>query len=343
MRFSIIVPIYNVEKYIRKCLESILMQSFCDYELILINDGSKDQSMRIVQELQNKFNGNIRIIEQMNSGQGAARNKGIRLARGEYLVFVDSDDYLDENFLKKINDEIDEYNPELVCFNAMMVDERDNFIKHYNMCERSMHSISIDKRADILLLPPAIWNKVCSKQLFFRTNCWFIEGHIFEDTVVARALFTQAKSISFLEIEPYYYVQHENSTMSNKKKNLLDIVCANSELLQWFQAKELFERYEYELETIAIRAVLFYALDIENMTTNNQEVQRTMVDFIKNSFSSVEDNKYLSDFEKRKIKVLFGYDFKRYFKKYNRIKKYKIKSKVWFNRIKKFSMQRKKR
>ena len=100
-RLSIIVPIYNVEKYLPRCIESILNQTFKDFELILVNDGSTDSSYEILKEYENKYD-NFRVINQKNGGLSAAKNAGIKIAKGEYIAFLDSDDYLDKNFLETL-------------------------------------------------------------------------------------------------------------------------------------------------------------------------------------------------------------------------------------------------
>ena len=107
MKISVIVPVYNAELYLSKCIESIMNQSFGDkYELILVNDGSEDHSEDIIDEKIQKY-GNDKIVKinQINGGQGKARNSGLKVAKGEFVTFVDSDDYIDENMLKELYEE----------------------------------------------------------------------------------------------------------------------------------------------------------------------------------------------------------------------------------------------
>ena len=92
MRFSIIIPVYNVEKYIGKCMDTVMHQSFDDYEVIVVNDETPDNSMAIVQQYVDAFPGKIHVIHQKNTRQGGSRNRGVREAKGEYILFVDSDD-----------------------------------------------------------------------------------------------------------------------------------------------------------------------------------------------------------------------------------------------------------
>ena len=99
LKISVIIPVYNVEKYLRICLESILNQNFKGYEIILINDGSTDNSLNICREYEKKYS-NIIVINEENSGPSAARNKGLEYAKGKYISFIDSDDELLPNYFK---------------------------------------------------------------------------------------------------------------------------------------------------------------------------------------------------------------------------------------------------
>lgn len=104
MFFSIIVPVYDVEKYLRECVDSILKQNFCDFELILVNDGSKDGSPQICDEYA-KNDTRVTVLHQNNLGQSAARNNGVKISKGKYIIFLDSDDFIEkDNFLQDIYD-----------------------------------------------------------------------------------------------------------------------------------------------------------------------------------------------------------------------------------------------
>ena len=96
-KFSIIIPVYNVEKYLKKCLDSVFNQTYKDYEVIVVNDGTKDNSMDIVKDY------DVKVINQKNQGLSAARNAGVKKATGEYLIFLDSDDYWEKDLLKELS------------------------------------------------------------------------------------------------------------------------------------------------------------------------------------------------------------------------------------------------
>lgn len=119
MLFSIIVPVYNVEQYLSECIDSILKQTYRDFELILVDDGSKDSSGRICDEYELKDK-RIIVIHKENGGHTSARRTGLEIARGEYCSFVDSDDYVKDDFLKNYADIVERYSPEIIAINGIL-------------------------------------------------------------------------------------------------------------------------------------------------------------------------------------------------------------------------------
>ena len=113
-KVSVIVPVYNVEKYLSRCLESLINQSLKDIEIICINDGSTDNSLQILKQFAYKDN-RIKIINQTNSGQSVARNKGLAIASGKYIGFVDSDDWIDNDYYEKMFETIERTNSDFAC------------------------------------------------------------------------------------------------------------------------------------------------------------------------------------------------------------------------------------
>ncbi|OPJ65049.1 glycosyltransferase family 2 protein [Clostridium oryzae] len=130
--FSIIVPVYNTEKYVYKTINSIINQSFKDFEAILINDGSCDNSIAIAESLLLDSKINYKIVNQKHKGVSAARNEGIAVSQGKYLYFLDSDDYVDYNLLEMAASEIDNREPDIVFWNFDKVDENYNVVRRYN-------------------------------------------------------------------------------------------------------------------------------------------------------------------------------------------------------------------
>lgn len=122
MKFSVIVPVYNVEKYILECLQSVCAQTFHDYEIILVDDGSTDKSGQLCDEYMHNFGGSYKVIHQQNMGLAAARNTGIEASNGEWLVFVDSDDYISTKLLETVNNAMNDFDADLYLYNFRRID-----------------------------------------------------------------------------------------------------------------------------------------------------------------------------------------------------------------------------
>ena len=144
IKISVVIPVYNAEKYIGKCLDSIINQTYKNWEVICINDGSSDKSEEIIDTYKNqKYN--ITLIKQKNMGPGAARNTGIDKANGDYIVFIDADDYIDSNFFSRLNDVVQD--TDIVFIDIMQVNGFGERIKDEIMSKYSnINSISYDRK-----------------------------------------------------------------------------------------------------------------------------------------------------------------------------------------------------
>ena len=214
MKFSIIVPVYNVEEYILKCLESINKQSYDNYEVIIVNDGSPDNSEKIIKKYI-KNNKKFKYYKKDNGGLSDARNYGIQFTTGDYLLFVDSDDYIDEKLLQKINDIVIKNQYDLVKFN--FVDVIDN--KEYPHIEKLTKSKKVDIKEIIYFdyFEPAC--SYCYNLNFYKTHSYkFEKGKYHEDFGLLPLILLDSKSIYYLNYFGYYYVKRENSITNDTKK-----------------------------------------------------------------------------------------------------------------------------
>ena len=215
MKFSIIVPVYNVEKYIERCLKSIQEQSHRNFEVIVVNDGSPDNSKEII----DKFCSNddrFFYVEKENGGLSDARNYGLKYITGDYLVFIDGDDYIDKNLLFKISEVVDD-NPDVIRFSLNVVDENGIELRKVSNIE----CYSKDKR-DIIqrilchdYVEPA-WLYAYKTSFFLENNFLYPVGKIHEDFGLTLMILSKANLIKVLPFAGYYYIQRENSIMSDK-------------------------------------------------------------------------------------------------------------------------------
>lgn len=212
---SIIVPVYNVEKYVLKCLNSIKEQTYENLEIIIVDDGSEDNSGKICDEFIDN-NKSARVFHKKNGGLSSARNYGIRKAKGEIIAFIDSDDYVEKTFISDM-------------YERMIKNDADIVVCGYDDVRPSEENIS-GKEATIRLLTKQnnleilTWNKLYKKSLFIDNNIVFPIGIIHEDTLTTYKLLSKAKRVSYIAKSLYVYTTREESiTRSEKIEERLQI------------------------------------------------------------------------------------------------------------------------
>ena len=208
-KFSIIIPVYNVEKYLEKCLDSIKNQTYKDYEVIIVNDGTKDNSMDIAKKY------DFKIINQKNQGLSAARNTGVKNATGAYLLFVDSDDYLEKDLLKELNKSL-KNNPDLVRFQIKEIYEDG---KEINYPEEEFQNKSGVEAFSIISKYHFVenaWAYLYKKTFYEKNKFKFKEGTIHEDFGIVPLIIMKANKVNSINYLGYNYLQRSGSIMSQK-------------------------------------------------------------------------------------------------------------------------------
>ena len=242
---SIIIPCYNAEKYIDKCLEKLINQDFDKpYEVIIINDGSKDNTLQMLKEYEKKY-ANIKGITQENSGQAVARNKGMDLAKGKYIMFVDIDDFVDTTILSKLYTVAEKEDANLVYC---------DYYEYY--CDNNLilkeNNFTDDSKKNSILANFAPWGKLYKKDFFKKSGLKFLEGKLFEDIAIVPVL--AALSDKNIRVnEPLYYYNCSNVSSIRKKtynKKLEDIFVSIDETYNNFKIKKLLKKYNEEIEFI---------------------------------------------------------------------------------------------
>lgn len=221
---SIIVPIYNVEKYLSRCIDSILNQSFTDLEIILVNDGSTDNCGKICDEYK-LIDDRIKVIHKINGGLSDARNVGIAVAKGKYIMFVDSDDFIDSNMCKILLEQMKLYNVDIVSCNFFF--SYNNGIKKIN--NQSIKTLTVLNNLEMIkkyfcnysVDLNVVWNKLYKKELFTKYNIVFPKGYIHEDNFIIYKLYYKSKKICIMNDILYFYEQRNNSIAKNiSSKNI---------------------------------------------------------------------------------------------------------------------------
>lgn len=271
---SIIVPVYNVEQYLRECLDSIVAQSFRDYEVILIDDGSTDSSGKISDDYAAN-NHYFKVFHQENSGVSVARNKGIELAKGEYIIFIDSDDSVEQSFLEIINNEIGEY--DLMFYGDTYYFQNGNIQTHQPFSSESNDRVSIEKR--LLAFKQSCdgyeyfgftWNKVFRTNIIREHSIFFSEGlSLREDELFTAEYCKHIHSLKVIS-EPVYHYRVLNTGLSSKAKSaeVIEKYCDTLDKvsLGW-STKEL-----YEYERFRYVSALFQAYHNANCYTTKWRI-----------------------------------------------------------------------
>jgi len=253
-KISVIVPVYNVEAYLPKCLDSLVNQSFDDFEVIVVNDGSPDNSQDIIDEYQKKYPNIIKSFVKENGGLSKTRNFALDKTSGDYIFYLDSDDWVDTRILEKLYNKVESEKADIVVCGAYSVlnDEK---------TEIDRYDYSLDVNKNYILYRPSAWCKLIKKDILKNKEIKFLEKHIYEDIAIMPALCLYANKISFVEEPLYFYLVREGSIMNQKKysKSLEDIFDSLDYLEKLFVNKDAFEKYKDELEYLYIKNLLHAA------------------------------------------------------------------------------------
>ena len=274
---SIIIPVYNVQWYLDKCVESVLQQDYPALEVLLVDDGSTDSSGQLCDEWEKK-DSRIRVIHKENGGLSDARNAGLDAASGDYIAFVDSDDYIAKDMIRKLYDALAENNADLSICNFLYVDENGKFLSGRNKT-LPIENETLSGLEAIRKMSAAgkkgwyyitAWNKLYRRSLF--STIRFPKGKIHEDEFIAHRVFALCETVACIRDAGYYYVQRTGSIMRtrNMKSNL-------------HAAEALLDRArfcdEHELNFCAGRAYLKAAMYLSDASSQNKKFPELREEF----------------------------------------------------------------
>ena len=205
IKVSVIIPVYNVETYISKCISSVIEQNYKNIEIILIDDGSQDSSGKILDEYEKKDD-RITVIHQKNKGVSAARNRGLELASGDYVVFVDGDDWVDSDYVSYFVELLQNHECEIGMNvnNYTAISNRSNDNTYIISSEKAMEWLYLDK------IFVAVWNKIYDMQFLKRNKIWFGEGMLFNIDCLQFA-----DNVAIGEKCVYHQISNPGSAMRN--------------------------------------------------------------------------------------------------------------------------------
>lgn len=295
MKVSVILCVYNEEKFIGKAIDSILNQTLDDFELIIINDGSTDNTLDIIKSYDDE---RIKLINQDNIGLGASRNKAMEKASGEYVAFLDGDDWFSEDALEIAYAEAKSKDTDISMFQIKYYDDETGSISGNDWFDLNSFDESFDNRVfnpseckDFLFdLSVNACQKLYNNEFLKESDVKFVEGIYFEDMPFFFEIFLKAQRISIIRKHLYYHRKHANSITDIIDCNYLDTVPAGQELMKRFIDNGFYEEYKFDLIAYKINGPKFALSEIVD------ECKGPLFDLIHNDYLEIRDSIYYEDF-----------------------------------------------
>lgn len=276
-KISIIIPVYNGEKYIEKCLDSIKNQTFKDYEVLIINDGSKDNTKNLIEKYLNDKR--FKLFNRTNHGIGASRNFGLNESSGEYICFIDSDDYVDKEYLEKLYNKILKENLDIVVCNYIELNEDLNIEKKVKI--KAFDNTTIDKNPELLLnINKSPWNKIYRKSIL--KNIKFPTDLKYEDTeFLCKALYNS--KLGYIAEYLNYYVIHTNSETTTMDKRVFDILKIVDNIRVFYKdSNDIIKKY---IDKMTLQILTTYTIQ-----QKYQKDKKLAKEFINKAFNYIETN-----------------------------------------------------
>ena len=292
MKLSVIIPVYNTREYLTACLDSVLVPEGGDYEILIVNDGSTDDSGAIAAEYARRHPGLVRVITTENGGLGAARNVGLENAAGDYLLFLDSDDCLEKGALGDMLPLLDG-SFDIGIFDIVQVNPAGDPVGHLSGCSKS-GDFTLKEYPALLFDFPSACNKLFRRSLFLDAGVRFPGRVWFEDLRTVPKLYPGAGCIRDLERPWYRYLIRPGSiTNSANTARNLEIIDAVEEIVNYYKEAGLYERYENELCYMAFYNGFLTASVRVNAADAGSEVQEKLLQWFTRAFPNWQDNPYI--------------------------------------------------
>lgn len=288
MKVSVIVPVYNVEKYLDRCLKSLVNQTLKDIEIIVVNDGSPDNSQKIIDEYSKKYK-NVKSYIKENGGVADARNYGIKKSSGEYIAFVDGDDFVLDNMYESMYNKAKSKDFDVVVCDLNYIYEDTN--KEMRVSS-GLDEDTTDIKKVIINNYPVVWNKIIKREIF--NNLEFKKGVWFEDVEFIYKMLPYVKNIGVVK-EPFnQYIQREGSITKSVDKRIYNYIDNWNGIINFYKEKNFYDKYKKELEFAYVRYI--YATFIKQATYFDKDEYDKAVDKaiknVKNNFLNYRKNKY---------------------------------------------------
>ena len=286
-KITLIVPVYNSEQYIKKCLESILNQTYKNYEILVVNDGSKDNSQEIIDEYKNKYPEKIIAIKQENKGVAVTRNESIKKANGDYIMFIDNDDYIDKDYIESFVNELEIEEYDVVIGGYRRPTENNKIIKKM--------SLKNTEWSKFMIMAP--WAKIYKKDYLIKNNIEFLDNNIGEDVyfnMQALQLTDKIKIINYIGYNWFFFFYSVSNTSQRhyKELNIFDLLNKTYNKLK--EGKILNKNYEIN-ELYFYRYIMWFLIFSMKKTTKreiNKQYDK-MFNWLEKRFPEYKNNKLI--------------------------------------------------
>ena len=251
-KVSVIVPVYNSEKYIERCLNSILEQNYNEFELIVINDGSKDKSLEILKDYQNKFPQIITLIDQENTGVAKTRNNAIKMAKGKYIMFIDNDDFIDKDYIETFVKAAEKEDFDVVLGGYRRPNEKGEIIKELKLPQ--------EEWAKFMIFAP--WARIYKKEYLIQNDIEFLSTNIGEDVffnIQAMLISEKIKIIDYIGYNWFFNTESVSNTTQKNIQNLQVFELLNS-CYNVLKEKNILEKNYEIVEMYFIRYIVWFLL-----------------------------------------------------------------------------------
>ncbi|MEA5027113.1 MAG: glycosyltransferase [Erysipelotrichaceae bacterium] len=292
-KISVIVPVYNVEKYLSQCLDSLVNQTFEDLKIIVVNDGSTDGSQLIIDDYQQRYPHRILAVSKANGGLASARNYGLTFANGEYIGFIDSDDYIELTMYEKLYALAVQDHADLVVCDLEYFFE--NEVHETFISDGLNIEWNENQQKAAMLSPLFAWNKLYCRKLFTENNLNYPLGLWYEDIPVSIKIFTKAVKISWVHETLVHYRQRENSIMQSVyKPQMHDIFKSLRLMADQLKIDGLYENYHDEIEYLFVEHCLYYGAFRFLRCSGYKALLKEGIQLVKEYFPAWRKNKYLN-------------------------------------------------
>ncbi len=272
-KVSVIVPIYQVERQIERCLKTLVNQSLQEIQIILVNDGSKDCSGEIAKNYQTKYPHKIIYLEKENGGLSDARNYGMTHATGEYIAFLDSDDYVELTTYEEMYQLAKKEESDMV--------ECDFYWEYPNKKKEDRGEIYHNKKEMLEKVRVVAWNKLIKREVLEKAQVHFPKGYYYEDVEFTYKIIPYLHKISFLKKPCIHYVQREGSIANLQNERTKEIFDVLNHVMNYYKQKGIWEEYQVQLEYVYTRYLLCSSLlrmvKIQDRKIKKNVLQQTWV------------------------------------------------------------------